>query len=228
MKKHTHTHTSSEDPCTPADQANLVAVALLPPPPPSQAPPRPLLGGQPTGTPSNHPTEQPHIQRMPMAAPRDLSIALAGAVVGGAAAMAVSSCLRGGGSSSSGGGGARLRAAFVMQLNDEKYLGEYCKRHDGTDPYWDGPKAQLHHALSSQGVHNYSIFHSPATNQLFAYAETDDQESFKRVSEGRDCALWWKYFEDWGGMKYNDDKGTTMLGGCTPWAEGLNEVFHMR
>ena len=60
------------------------------------------------------------------------------------------------------------RTAFVMQLSGAEHLAEYKKRHDGTDPHWDGPKAQLHQALSSNGVRNYSIFHLPATNQLFA------------------------------------------------------------
>jgi hypothetical protein len=59
------------------------------------------------------------------------------------------------------------------------------------------------------------------------YAEQDDAESFARVGAGRDCAVWWKYFEEWGGMRYNDDKGATMLGGATPWAEGMDMVFHM-
>ena len=64
-----------------------------------------------------------------------------------------------------------LRAAFVMQLNGDEHLAEYKKRHDGTDPHWDGPKAHLHKTLSGNGVRNYSIFHLPDTNQLFAYAE---------------------------------------------------------
>jgi hypothetical protein len=61
-----------------------------------------------------------------------------------------------------------VRTAFVMQLNGDEFLPEYKKRHDGTDPHWDGPKAQLHDELSKNGVRNYSIFHLPATNQLFA------------------------------------------------------------
>ena len=64
-----------------------------------------------------------------------------------------------------------LRAAFVMQLNGDEHLAEYKKRHDGTDPHWDGPKAHLLKTLSGNGVRNYSIFHLPDTNQLFAYAE---------------------------------------------------------
>jgi hypothetical protein len=36
-----------------------------------------------------------------------------------------------------------IRTAFVMQLNDANHLPEYIKRHDGTDPHYDGPKAQV-------------------------------------------------------------------------------------
>ena len=88
----------------------------------------------------------------------DLASAAGGLLLGGALA----SCALRSPSSSP------VRTAFVMQLNDGKHLPEYKKRHDGTDPHWDGPKAQLHQALSSNGVRNYSIFHLPATNQLFA------------------------------------------------------------
>lgn len=95
----------------------------------------------------------------------DLASAAGGLLVGGAlasCALAPSSTLQ---RSASQG---VVRTAFVMQLNGDEFLPEYKKRHDGTDPHWGGPKAQLHHALSSNGVRNYSIFHLPATNQLFA------------------------------------------------------------
>ena len=55
-------------------------------------------------------------------------------------------------------------------------------------------------SLSYSKVRNYSIFHNKSTQQLFAYAELDDEESFARVAKSDDCAIWWKYFEDWGGM----------------------------
>ena len=64
----------------------------------------------------------------------------------------------------------KRRVSFVMQLEGkgDENLAEYKKRHDGNDPYWEGPQAQLHRTLSENGVRNYSIFHLPATNQLFA------------------------------------------------------------
>ena len=121
----------------------------------------------------------------------------------------------------------RERVSFVMKLNHADNLAEYKRRHDGADPHWDGPKAQLHSALTKNGVHNYSIFHSPETNVLYAYAELDDSAGFERTSKTADCAIWWKYFEDAKLMRYNDDAPNTLLGGATPWADGLNEVFHM-
>ena len=38
---------------------------------------------------------------------------------------------------------------------------------------------------------------------------------------------WWKYFEEWGGQKYDPTKATS-AGGTEPWAGDLNEVFHMQ
>ena len=92
----------------------------------------------------------------------DLASAAGGLLLGGALASCVLAPARASSSKPA------VRSAFVMQLNGDEYLPEYKKRHDGTDPHWDGPKAQLHHALSSNGVKNYSIFHLPSTNQLFA------------------------------------------------------------
>ena len=43
-----------------------------------------------------------------------------------------------------------------------------------------------------------------------------------------ECAVWWKYFEDWGGMKYNATPPVTKVGGAEPWAAGLDEVFYMK
>ena len=97
----------------------------------------------------------------------DLASAAGGLLVGGALASCVLAPARAA-SSSSSSGRPPVRSAFVMELNGDEYLPEYKKRHDGTDPHWDGPQAQLHHALSSNGVRNYSIFHLPSTNQLFA------------------------------------------------------------
>lgn len=81
--------------------------------------------------------------------------------------------------------------------------------------------------MKAQGVHNYSIHYLASTSQLFAYAETDSLDSFEGVKATDDLEKWWKYFEDAHLMRYNEDAGATKLGGATPWADGLKEVFYM-
>ena len=123
----------------------------------------------------------------------------------------------------------QLKGAIQTSNDDppNEFIEEYKKRHDGTDPHWDGPKAFLHAALVRSGVTNYSISYCKSTNQLFAYAELLDPTAFTATAETMDCAIWWKYFDEWGGMRYNENPGTTKLGGRTPWSEPLIEVFHM-
>ena len=53
-----------------------------------------------------------------------------------------------------------IRRAFVMQVDPNEHE-EYRKRHN---PIWPDLEA----TLQSHGVHNYSIFLYPETNQLFA------------------------------------------------------------
>ena len=122
----------------------------------------------------------------------------------------------------------RCRVTFKMELNGAQHVAEYTKRHDGTDPYFVGPESYLHRQMVRHGVHNYSIHYDPATRALFAYAELDDPESLARVAATEECATWWLYMEKAGLMRYNDDTGTTMKGGATPWSAPLTEVFHMR
>ncbi len=120
-------------------------------------------------------------------------------------------------------GRAKRRVAFVMELNGDEHLAEYKKRHDGTDEFWVGPRGHLKRALQQAGVANYSIHYYPETKQLFAYAEVASTSAFSEVSKSLDCALWWKYFEDAKLMRYNDNRGTTLLGGATPWSAPLEQ-----
>ena len=122
----------------------------------------------------------------------------------------------------------RHRVAFVMELNGREHKCEYAKRHDGKDPHWIGPTGHLHRVMKESGVHNYSIHYLESTNHLFAYAELDEPDSLQRVAVSDECALWWRYFERAGLMRYNNDTGATKLGGATPWSLPLEEVFYMR
>lgn len=108
----------------------------------------------------------------------------------------------------------RQRVAFVMQLNGPEHVDEYRRRHNGSDPYWVGPKAHLHRVMKANGVHNYSIHYLASTNraspphapsaphvhapmhapdavpartELFAYAEVDPHRGAarRRMSQHR-------------------------------------------
>ena len=102
-----------------------------------------------------------------------------------------------------------IRKAFVMQVDPDKH-DEYEKRHS---PIWP----ELEETLSSHGVHNYSIFLDSDTNQLFAYAEIEDEEQWKNIAETDICKKWWAYMGDV--MPSNPDS--------SPVSRDLREVFHI-
>ena len=68
-----------------------------------------------------------------------------------------------------------MKKAFVMQLR-EGHLAEYEKRHN---PIWK----ELEALLRRQGVASYSIFHHAETNQLFAYAEIEDEDKWAAIAD---------------------------------------------
>jgi L-rhamnose mutarotase len=101
------------------------------------------------------------------------------------------------------------RLAFAMSVNPGR-LDEYRKRHN---PIW----AELADVLRSHGSHNYSIFHDPATNQLFAYVEVEDESRWQSVAKTDACRRWWRHMADI--MPANPDS--------SPVSRGLDEVFHL-
>jgi len=102
-----------------------------------------------------------------------------------------------------------IRKAFMMQVNPEQHE-EYRKRHN---PIWP----ELEVVLKTHGVHNYSIFLNPETNQLFAYAEIEDEAQWQSVAETKICQEWWAHMKDI--MPSNADN--------SPITKDLNEVFHL-
>ena len=102
-----------------------------------------------------------------------------------------------------------LRKAFVMEVNPDKHE-EYEKRHN---PVWQ----EMEDVMKAEGLHNYSIFLLPETNQLFGYVEVEDEESFGRLAKTDVCQRWWKYMKDI--MPSNPDN--------SPISSDLREVFHM-
>lgn len=87
---------------------------------------------------------------------------------------------------------------------------EYERRHS---PIW----TELENTLKQHGVSNYSIFLHPETNQLFAYAEIEDEARWNAIAQTDVCQRWWKHMGDI--MPSNPDNSPVSL--------PLNEVFHI-
>ena len=65
-----------------------------------------------------------------------------------------------------------IRKAFKMSVHEDQHA-EYARRHN---PIWK----DLEDALLAHGVRSYSIFLDPTTSELFAYAEIESEERWKR------------------------------------------------
>lgn len=102
-----------------------------------------------------------------------------------------------------------IRKAFVMSVNPDAHE-EYQTRHS---PIWP----ELEEVLRAHGVHSYSIFLLAESNQLFAYAEIEDEERWAAIAETAVCQKWWQHMGDV--MPSNPDG--------SPVAEDLREVFHL-
>ncbi len=102
-----------------------------------------------------------------------------------------------------------IRKAFVMSVHPGREA-EYARRHQ---PIWD----ELATTLKSHGVHNYSIFLDPSTNQLFGYAEIESEERWAAIAQTDVCKRWWKFMGDI--MPANPDN--------SPVSRGIEEVFHL-
>ena len=68
-----------------------------------------------------------------------------------------------------------IRKAFVMGVK-RGCEAEYEKRHN---PIWP----ELETVLKQHGVRSYSIFLHPETNQLFAYAEIEDEARWNTIAQ---------------------------------------------
>ena len=102
-----------------------------------------------------------------------------------------------------------IRKAFVMSVHEGREQ-EYEQRHN---PIWP----ELEAVLKAHGVHNYSIFLDPATRQLFAYAEIEDEVRWAAIAATPECRRWWHHMADV--MPSNPD--------ASPVAGDLREVFHL-
>lgn len=102
-----------------------------------------------------------------------------------------------------------IRKAFVMSVASGQET-EYERRHS---PIWK----ELEQALKDHGVSNYSIFLHPDTQQLFGYAEIQDEERWSAIANTEVCQKWWKHMADI--MPSNPDH--------SPVSTPLREVFHL-
>ena len=103
-----------------------------------------------------------------------------------------------------------IRKAFLMTLKPGTWI-EYEKRHN---PIWP----ELQQVLKDHGVRNYSIYFDRSTNRrLFAYAEVESEELWRRIADTEVCRRWWAYMKDL--MQTNED--------YSPVAADLDEVFHL-
>lgn len=101
------------------------------------------------------------------------------------------------------------KIAFIMTLlpgHEE----EYKQRHDDIWP-------EVVEALKQAGVSDYSIFHDPTTNKLFAVLKRDPQHTMNTLPLNPVVKKWWDYMADI--METNTDN--------SPVVNDINQVFHL-
>jgi len=102
-----------------------------------------------------------------------------------------------------------MRIAFRMKLFKGNFE-EYQKRHN---PIWP----ELKEELINHGVNIYSIYLDKDTNDLFGYAEIEDQKKWEEIANTDVCKKWWDYMAPL--MEVNSDN--------SPKSKDLLEVFHI-
>jgi len=102
-----------------------------------------------------------------------------------------------------------IRKAFRMRVHAGA-AEEYERRHR---PIWN----DLEDTLLAYGVVTYSIYLDPDTNDLFGYAEIEDEERWAAVARTDVCRRWWRHMRDI--MPANPDD--------SPVSRDLREVFHI-
>jgi L-rhamnose mutarotase len=102
-----------------------------------------------------------------------------------------------------------IRKAFLMKLKPGRHV-EYARRHQ---PVWP----EMETLLKEHGLHNYSIFHDPLTDQLFGYVEIESEELWNTIATSPVCRRWWAYMSEI--METNPD--------LSPVSQPLDEVFHL-
>ena len=107
------------------------------------------------------------------------------------------------------GGRSVIRKAFIMHVNPDQHE-EYEKRHT---PIWP----ELEEMIKAHGVTSYSIFLDEEANQLFAYAEIEDEAQWNKIPDEAVCKKWWAHMKEI--MPSNPDN--------SPISKEVREVFHI-
>jgi L-rhamnose mutarotase len=102
-----------------------------------------------------------------------------------------------------------VRIAFRLSVHPG-VAAEYERRHR---PIWP----ELEAMLVSHGVHHYSIFLDEQTNDLFAYAEIEDEARWHAIADTDVCRTWWQSMREL--MPSNPDG--------SPVSRPLREVFRL-
>ena len=71
--------------------------------------------------------------------------------------------------------------------------------------------------LLAHGVREYSIFHDPVGDDLFAYAVIESEERWREIAATEVCQRWWRFMGEI--MPANDD--------LSPVSRELREVFRI-
>jgi L-rhamnose mutarotase len=101
------------------------------------------------------------------------------------------------------------RIAFRMSVSPGM-AAEYERRHR---PIWPELEAEL----VGHGVREYSIFHDPVSDDLFAYAVIESEERWREIAATDVCQRWWQSMKAL--MPSNPDG--------SPVSRELNEVFRV-
>jgi L-rhamnose mutarotase len=102
-----------------------------------------------------------------------------------------------------------IRKAFRVSIHAGQEA-EYEGRHN---PIW----RELEEVLIAHGVQSYSIFLDPATRDLFAYVEIEDEARWQAIAQTDVCRRWWRFMREI--MPANPDD--------SPVSCELHEVFHL-
>jgi L-rhamnose mutarotase len=102
-----------------------------------------------------------------------------------------------------------IRKAFRMSVHRGREQ-EYERRHT---PIWEDLEA----TLVAHGVRTYSIFLDAETDDLFAYAEIEDEARWAAIAATPVCQRWWASMREL--MPSNPDN--------SPVSRDLREVFHL-